>query len=51
MYNFAENNSLPAVAKTVTELRYTLKSESEVVINSFKNNKMIASQENSKQLY
>ena len=41
MYNFADDNSLTAIAKTLAELKNTLQSESEVVINWFKNNKMI----------
>ena len=39
--NSFQNNSLSAIAKTVAELKNTLQSESEVVINRFKNNKMI----------
>ena len=45
MHNFADDNSLSAVAKTVTELKNTLQSESEVITNWFKNNKMIVNQE------
>ena len=45
MHNFADGNSLSAAAKTVTELKNTLQSESEVIINWFKNNKMIANPE------
>ena len=41
MHNFADDNSLSAAAKTVKELKNTLQSESEVVTNWFKNNKMI----------
>ena len=41
MYNFPDDNSLSAIAKTVVELKNTLQSESEVVINRFKNNKNI----------
>ena len=33
MYNFADDNSLSVAAKTVTELKSTLQSESEVIIN------------------
>ena len=36
---------MPAIAKSVTELKNTLQSESEVVINWFKNNKMIVNPE------
>ena len=45
MYNFADDSSLCAAAKTVTELKNTLQSESEVIINWFKNNKMIVNPE------
>ena len=45
MYNFADDNSLSAIAKTVAELKNTLQSESEIVINWFKNNKMIVNTE------
>ena len=45
MHNFADDNSLSAAAKTVTELKNTLQSESEVIINWFKNNKMIVNPE------
>ena len=45
MHNFPDNNSLSAAAKTVTELKNTLQSESEVIINWFKNNKMIVNPE------
>ena len=38
-------NSLSAAAKTVTESKNTLQSESEVIINWFKNNKMIVNPE------
>ena len=33
MHNFADDNSLSAAAKTVTELKNTLQSESEVIKN------------------
>ena len=33
MYNFADGNSLSVAAKTVTELKRTLQSESGVIIN------------------
>ena len=39
MYNFADDSSLSAATKTVTELKNTLQSESEVIVNWFKNNK------------
>ena len=45
MHNFADGNSLSAAAKTVTELKNTLKSESEAIIDWLKNNKMIVNQE------
>ena len=45
MHSFADDNSLSAAAKTVTESKNTLKSESEVTINWLKNNKMIVNQE------
>ena len=45
VYNFADDNSLSAAAKTVTELKNTLLSESEHVINWFKNNKVIVNPE------
>ena len=45
MYNFADDGSLSAATKTVTELKNTLQSESEVIINWFKNNKMIVNPE------
>ena len=51
MYNFADDNSLSAAAKTVTELKNTLHSESKVIINWFKNNKMLVNHENSGQSY
>ena len=41
MHNFADDNSLSAAAKTVTELKNTLQSKSEVIMNWFENNKMI----------
>ena len=37
IYNFADDNSLSAITRTVVELKNTLQSESEVVINWFKN--------------
>ena len=45
MYNFADDNSLSAIAKTLAELKNTLQCELEVFINWFKNNKMIVNQE------
>ena len=46
MCNFtADDISLSAIAKTVAELKNTLQSESKVVINCFKNNKMIVNPE------
>ena len=45
MCNFADDNYLSVAAKTVTELKNTLESESEVIINWFKNNKMIVNPE------
>ena len=45
MHNFADDDSLSATAKTDTELKNTLQSESEVIINWFKNNKMIVNPE------
>ena len=33
MYNFADDNSLYVIAKTVAESKNTLKYESEVIIN------------------
>ena len=45
MCNFADDNSLSTIAKTLVELKNTLQSESEVVINWFKNNKMIVNPE------
>ena len=41
----SDDNSLSAAAKTVTKLKSTLQSESEVIINWFKNNKMIVNLE------
>ena len=41
MYNFADDNFLSTIAKTVVELKNTLQSELEVVINWLKNNKMV----------
>ena len=37
IYNFADDNSLSAITRTVEELKNTLQSESEVVISWFKN--------------
>ena len=45
MCNFADDNFLSTIAKTLVELKNTLQSESEVVINWFKNNKMIVNPE------
>ena len=45
MYNFKDDNPLSAIAKNVKELKTTLQSELEVVINWFKNNKMIVNPE------
>ena len=45
MYNFADDTSLSAIAKTHAELKHTLQSESEVVINWFKNDKRIVNPE------
>ena len=45
MHKFADNNSLSAIAKTAAELKNTLQSESEAVINWFKNNKMMVNPE------
>ena len=47
MYNtmYADDNTLPASAKTVTELKNTLLSESKVIIHLFKNNKMLVNPE------
>ena len=45
MYNFADDNSLYVIAKTVAESKNTLKYESEVIINQFKNNEMIVNPE------
>ena len=45
MYNFTDDNSLSASTKTVAELKNTLQSESETIINWFKNNKMIVNPE------
>ena len=42
---FADDNSLSTAAKTVTELKNTSQSVSEVIINWFKNNKMIVNPE------
>ena len=44
IYNFADNK-ISAIAKTITELKNTLHSESEIAINWFKNNKMIVNPE------
>ena len=46
MYKFADDNSLSAAANTVTELKITFQPEPEVIINWFKNNKMIVNPEN-----
>ena len=40
MYYFADHNSLPVAANTVTELKSTLQFYSEVVINWLKNNEI-----------
>ena len=40
MYNFADDNYLSATAKTVAELKNTSQSETEFIINLFKNNKI-----------
>ena len=45
MYNFADDNSLSAIAKIIAELKNILQSELEVVIYWFKNNKMIVNPE------
>ena len=45
MYNFADDNTFSAIAKSVAELKTTLESEPYVVINWFKNNKMIVNPE------
>ena len=45
MYNFKDDNPLSAIAKNVKELKTTLRSELGVVINWFKNNKMIVNPE------
>ena len=45
MYNFKDDNPLSAIAKNVKELKTTLQSELGVVINWFKNNKMIVNPE------
>ena len=50
LHNFADDNSLSAAAKTVTELKNTIQSESEVIINWFRKNKMLT-EKNSKQSY
>ena len=41
LYNFADDNTLSAFATTVSELIKILESESEVVIDWFKINKMV----------
>ena len=41
IYNFADDNTLSAFATTVSRLIKTLESESEVVIDWFKKNKMV----------
>ena len=45
MFNFADDNSLSAIAKSVAELKNALQSEAEVVINWFENNKTIVNPE------
>ena len=45
MHNFAGDNSFSAIAQTLTELKNTLQSDSGVVVNWFKNNKMIVNPE------
>ena len=45
LHKFADDNLISAAAKTVTELKITLQSELEVIINWFKNNKMIVNPE------
>ena len=45
MYNFKDDNPLSAIAKNDKELKTTLQSELGVVINWFKNNKMIVNPE------
>ena len=42
MCNFADDNSFSVITKIRAELKNTLQFESEVLINWFKNNKMIA---------
>ena len=49
LLNFADDNFLSTAAKTVTELKNTLQSESKVIMNWFKKNKMRVNPENSKQ--
>ena len=41
LHNFANSNTLSVFAKTILELIDVLQSESEIVIDLFKNNKMI----------
>ena len=41
-HNFADDNTLPSFAKTIENLISILESESEIAINWFKNNHMIA---------
>ena len=41
LYNFADENTLSAFTTTVSRLNEILESESEVVINWFKKNKMV----------
>ena len=41
LYNFADDNTLPAFATTVSRLMKILESRSEVVIDWFKINKMV----------
>ena len=45
IYNFADDNSLSAIAKTIAEFKNILLSELEVVIYWLKNNKMIVNPE------
>ena len=45
MYNFADDNSFSAIAKSVAELKTTLESKPQIVINWFKKNKMIVNSE------
>ena len=45
MYNFADDNSLSAISRTAAELKNTSQSESEVVVNWFKSNRIIVNPE------